>query len=341
MKNILVIKLRYIGDVLLATPTLQAIKAAFPASQLTMLVSRGTEDVLKENPHLDHIMVLEKGSLAAQWQFAADLRRRRFDIVIDLTDGDRSAFLSWISGATVRIGFNNERRLRGLCYTKVVQANAAGSHRIERDLAAVKSLGIAPADKMPKLWLTSDDDRAADKLLRQLGVRPDQPIVVLQPGARYWFKAWPSDRFVELADRLAMRCRCQILIGGSREEEDLARRICNASKCQPISLAGQTTLKQFAAVVKRASLFIGNDSGVMHIAAAVGTPVVALFGPSNPAEWGPQGRLVYSIYKGMDCRSCFHPTCRRGEDSCMKQISVDEVFNAARRFLDDRLGSGL
>lgn len=340
MKNILVIKLRYIGDVLLTTPTLQAIKAAFPTAQLTMLVSRGTEDVLTDNPHLDHIMVLEKGSLAAQWRFAADLRRRRFDVVIDLTDGDRSAFLSWISGATVRIGFNDERRLRGWCYTKVVQADVAGGHRIERDLAAVKSLGIAPTDKTPKLWLTPAEDGAADKLLSQLGVRPDQPIVVLQPGARYWFKAWPSDRFAELADRLAQKYRCQILIGGSRQEEDLARRVCHLSKCQPISLAGQTTLKQFAAVVKRASLFIGNDSGVMHIAAAVGTPVVALFGPSNPAEWGPQGRLVYSIYKGMDCRSCFRSTCRRGEDSCMKQISVDEVFNAAQRILDGRLCSG-
>jgi predicted lipopolysaccharide heptosyltransferase III len=333
VKNILVIKLRYIGDVLLATPTLQAIKAAFPAAQLTMLVSRGTEDVLKENPHLDHIMVLDKGSLAAQWRFATDLRRRRFDMVIDLTDGDRSAFLSWISGAPVRIGFNDERRLRGWCYTKVVQADVAGGHRIERDLAALTPLGIGSTDKTPKLWLTPTEEEAADKLLTQLGVRADQPIVVLQPGARYWFKAWPSERFAELADHLASDLGCQVLICGSREEQALAQRIHEAAKSRPINMAGRAPLKQFAAIAKRAMLFVGNDSGAMHIATAVGTPVVALFGPSNPAEWGPRGGPVEVIYKGLDCRACFHPTCMRGEENCMKQISLGEVLAKVHRLI--------
>jgi predicted lipopolysaccharide heptosyltransferase III len=329
MRNILIIKLRYIGDVLLATPTVRAIKAARPDVRVTMMVNRGTEDVLSGNPDLDEIVVLDKGSLAAQWQLIAGLRRQRFDTVIDLTDGDRSAFLSWISGAAVRLGFNDEDRWRGRCYTQVVQPVPGVRHRIDRDLAALKPLGIHASEKPPRLWLTGEDEARADQLLDRLGIRGDRPVIIIQPGARYWFKAWPYERFAELADRLASDYGCQVLIGGSREEEALAQRIHEAAKSRPISMAGLATLKQFAAIAKRAALFVGNDSGAMHIAAAVGTPMVALFGPSNPDEWGPRGDRVKVLYKGLDCRACFHPTCEQGELNCMKQISVGEVVTAA------------
>ncbi|HLZ34502.1 MAG TPA: putative lipopolysaccharide heptosyltransferase III [Nitrospira sp.] len=332
MNNILVIKLRYVGDVLLATPTLQALKTAYPAARLTMLVNRGTEEVLLGNPHLDQIMVLDKGSVAAQWRLVSQLRAQHFDLVIDLTDGDRSAFLSWISGAPVRIGFNDEGRLRGRCYTAVVHGEPAG-HRIERDLAALKPLGIGAGDRTPRLWLAAEDEARAGELLDRLGVRKDQQIVVIQPGARYWFKAWPADRYAELADRLAIEYHCLVVIGGTVQEGDLARRIIQSAKSRPLNLAGLATLKQFAAIVKRAMLFVGNDSGAMHIAAAVGTPVVALFGPSNPREWGPCGGAVEVIYKEVDCRACFHPTCQRGEQNCMKLITLDEVMAASVRLM--------
>ncbi len=333
MRNILIIKLRYIGDVLLATPTLRAIKAARPEVRVTMMVNRGTEDVLSGNPDLDEIMVLDKESLVAQWRLIAGLRRRRFDTVIDLTDGDRSALLSWISGAPVRIGFNDEHRWRGKRYTQVVQPVLGVRHRVDRDQAALRSLGIHGGEKAPSLRLTGEDESRADQLLDRLGIRRDRLIAIIQPGARYWFKAWPYERFAELADRLASDYGCQVLIGGSREEEALAQRIHEAAKSHPISIAGQATLKQFAAIAKRAALFVGNDSGAMHIAAAVGTPMVALFGPSNPEEWGPRGDRVTVLYKGLDCRSCFHPTCERGELNCMKQLSVQEVCAAAAQML--------
>lgn len=297
-----------------------------------MVVNRGTEEVLVGNPCLDEVMVLEKGSLAAQWRFLSQLRSRRFDAVIDLTDGDRSALLSWMSGAPVRIGFNDEQRFRGSCYTAIVHG-PPGAHRIERDLASLAPLGIKATDKQPKMYLTVNDREVADRLLNQFAVRTDRPIVVIQPGARYWFKAWPAERFAELADRLAAECHCQVLIGGSVEEMDLARCIIEKTAIRPISFAGLSTIRQFASIVERAALFIGNDTGAMHIAASVGTPIVALFGPSNPNEWGPRGGNAEIIYKGLDCRECFHPTCMRGEQSCMKLISVEEVFSAAVRLL--------
>jgi len=331
-QNVLVIKLRYLGDVLLATPTLKALKSSYPSLRVTMVVNRGTEGMLVGNPHVDEVLPLERGSLLGQWRFLSGLRQRRFDIVIDLTDADRSAFLTRMSLAPMRIGFNAEQRMRGWCYTDVVRADPA-SHRIDRDLAALKPLNIVAGDKTPRLWLTPQDDRSAEDMLARLGVTRDRPIVVLQPGARYWFKAWPVERFAELGDRLQEKHGCHVLIGGSNLEAELAQQIVQLSKSRPTVLAGQVSIRTFAAVLKLSDLFIGNDSGVMHIAAAVGTPVVALFGPSNPAEWGPRGALAEILYKGLDCRACFHPTCHRGEQNCMRLITLDEVVSAAVRLL--------
>ena len=329
-QNILIIKLRYLGDVLLATPTLQALKAAYPTARLTALVNRGTEEMLIGNPDVDEIMPLDRGSIVEQWRFALTVRHRGFDLVVDLTDGDRAAFLTWISRAPVRIGFNAEQRWTGRCYTSVVHSDAT-AHRIERDLVALTPLNIFPRDRIPRLWLSIEDESGAEELLANLAVRSDQSLVVIQPGARYWFKAWPSERFAELADRLTEKFGCQVLVGGSRQEIDLAQLVVKQAKSRLISIAGLSPIRTLAALLKRAALFVGNDTGAMHIATAVGTPVVALFGPSNPAEWGPRGGPAEVIYKGLDCRACFHPTCQRGEQNCMKLITVDEVMSAVAR----------
>ena len=329
-QNILVIKLRYLGDVLLATPTLHALKAAYPMARLTALVNRGTEEILIGNPDVDHILSLERGTIVEQCRFVADVRHRRFDMVVDLTDGDRAALLTRISGAPIRIGFNAEQRWTGRCYTTVVHGEA-GAHRIERDLAALTPLKIPATDRIPRLWLTNEDEVRADALLAKVAVRSGQPLVVIQPGARYWFKAWPTERFAELADRLTERFGCQVAVGGSYQEVELTKLVMKQAKSPLITIAGLSPIRTLAALLKRAVLFVGNDSGAMHIATAVGTPVVALFGPSNPAEWGPRGGPAEVIYKGLDCRVCFHPTCQRGEQNCMKLITVDEVMKAAVR----------
>ena len=337
VRNILVIKLRYIGDVLLATPVMRALRERFPGARLVMAVNRGTEDVLRGNPDLSEVLVVERGGPAAQWRFLREIRRRRFDCVIDLTDGDRSAILARFSGAPVRIGLNDEHRWRGLLYTAVARPGPATTHRLERDLEAIRPLGIQPKASPLILNTSPEDDEAAARLLNEMtggrGSVGARRLVMLQPGARYWFKAWPAERFAELAGRLAEKHGCTILIGGDAKERELAETIRAGAGTSAVSLAGRLTLPQYAAVLKRCALFVGNDNGPMHMAAALGVPVLALFGPSNPSEWGPRGARTEVIYKGLDCRRCFHPTCTRGEESCMKQITVDEVFAAAGKLL--------
>jgi predicted lipopolysaccharide heptosyltransferase III len=334
-RHILAIKLRYLGDVLLATPTLHALKTAYPHARLSVLVNRGTEDILRANPDVDEIILLDRGSIVQQSRFVWKIRRRGFDTVVDLTDGDRAAFLTWASGAAVRIGYNAEQRWTGRCYSTVV-SGAADSHRIERDLAALVPLGVVAEQRVPRMWLTSEDDAKAERLVQDLGISPDRPWVVLQPGARYWFKAWPVERFAELADRLSDRFGCQVLVGGSRQETALTESVVARAKSPLLSIAGRSDVRTLAALVKRSTLFVGNDTGAMHIAAAMGTPVVALFGPSNPREWGPRGGPAAVVYKGLDCRICFHPTCRRGEENCMRLITVDEVWAACLRLYRPR-----
>jgi predicted lipopolysaccharide heptosyltransferase III len=338
MKNILVIKLKYIGDVLLATPVLRLLRDRFPGLYLAMAVNRGTEEILKWNPDVSEVLAVERDGFARQVALLRAIRRRKFDCVLDLTDGDRSAIMAGLSGATVKIGFNDEHRWRGLLYTSVIRARPTVVHRVEHDLEAVRALGIEPKVGLPVLHTSPEDDEAAARLLEEVevsGTTVDggRPTVMMQPGARYWFKAWPAERFAELADRLAGMFDCRILIGGDARDRDVAETIRRLARSGPVVLAGRTSLLQYAAILKRCALFIGNDNGPMHMAAALGTPVVALFGPSNPAEWGPRGDRVQVLYKGLDCRRCFHPDCDRGEESCMKLISVDEVFTAAQRFL--------
>jgi heptosyltransferase III len=334
-RNILAIKLRYLGDVLLATPTLQALKTAFPTARLTVLVNRGTEEILRGNPHVDEILPLDRGSILEQSRFVLEIRRRQFDTVVDLTDGDRAAILTWISGAGIRIGFNAEGRWTGRCYTTVVRGGE-GAHRIERDLAALVPLSIEVGDRIPRIWLAPEDDARVEQLVGQLAIPTDRAWVVIQPGARYWFKAWPPERFAELADRLTDRFGCQVLVSGSPQETALTQAVVNHAKSRLLSIAGRSNVRTLAALLKRSALFVGNDTGAMHIAAAVGVPVVGLFGPSNPIEWGPRGGPAETIYKGLDCRICFHPTCRRGEENCMKLITVEEVVAAAVRQLESR-----
>ncbi|MEK6802273.1 MAG: putative lipopolysaccharide heptosyltransferase III [Nitrospirota bacterium] len=340
LQNILIIKLRHIGDVLLSTPVLRGLRAAFPHAQLTMLVNRGTEGVLAHNPDVNEVLCLEKGSCGAQLKFVQMLRRRGFDAVIDLTDGDRSAIIGLVTGAPVRIGFNAEHRWRGLLYSAVAKPRPIDQHRVDYDLCALRALGLDTKPGTPALYASPADEQVVESWMQEAGLLSTQApplLVLLQPGARYSLKVWSHERFAQLADRLADKFACRILLGGDQREREVAEQVAHKTRCAPLVVAGKFSLLQFASLVKRCALFVGNDGGAMHIASTMGTPVVALFGPTYPQRWGPRGGPTQVIYKGLDCRACYHPTCLRGDESCMQQITVDEVFTASSRMLERRM----
>jgi lipopolysaccharide heptosyltransferase II len=299
--------------------------------RLAMLVNAGTEGVMQGHPALDEVLVLERGGLNQQWRLMRELRRRRFDLVLDLTDGDRSAVLAWLSGTPVRLGYNSEGRWRGRLYTQVIEADRFGVHTVQYHLAATEALGLVGPPPAPILTVAPEARRAAERLLQEAGIEGIRPLVCLHPGARWWFKAWPVERFSELADRIQVETEAQVLLLGSEFERDVVSRIAAGMKTPCRHLVGRTGLQELAAVLERAALVVSNDNGPMHMAAALRVPVIGLFGPSDPAVWGPWGEGHHIFYKGLDCRACFHPDCMRGEQNCMRLITVDEVWEAVRQ----------
>ena len=333
ISNVLVVKLRYIGDVLLTTPFLRALRRGFPDARVTVLVNPGTGEVLRHNPDVDEVLSLPRTGLIPQVQCYRELRARGFDCVVDLTDGDRSAFISFMTGARVRIGFNHENRLRGRLYSRCVEASYDATHVIDYHAMALPSLGLSMESGKPVLPLSGEDHERAHHVVESWQLDRTRWIMI-HPAARYWFKAWPPDRFAALGDAFHER-GFQVVLVGSPDERSIGTEILQTARRSMISLIGNTRLLELAALMMRCRLFIGNDAGPMHMAAAVGCPVVALFGPSNPAVWAPRGQHVKTIHKGLDCRECFHPGCFRGEQGCMKLITVDEVLEEATALLED------
>jgi predicted lipopolysaccharide heptosyltransferase III len=329
--RILVVKLRYVGDVLLATPVLSRLRERFPKAHLAMMVNPGTDGVVRGHPALDDVLVVERGNPARQWRFARELRARRYDLVIDLTDSDRSAVLSWLTGAPVRLGYNSEGRWRGRLYSRIVEADRFGMHQVRYHLKATEALGLTGPPPAPALVVSQEARSAADRLLKEAGIDASRPLVCLHPGARWWFKSWPGERFAALADRVQTETSAQALFLGGEQERIAAGRIAQSMTTPFRSLVARTGLQELGALLERAALMVSNDNGPMHMAAALRVPVIGLFGPSDPTVWGPWGDGHRTFYKGLDCRACFHPDCFRGEQNCMKLITLDEVWVAVRQ----------
>ena len=330
-QNILVIKLRYIGDVLLCTPVFRALRTVFPMAKVVCLVNPGTEEILHNNPHVDEVLLIHRTDLLTQVRFLRKIRSRRFDCVLDLTNGDRSAIITMVTGAPLRIGFNHENRWNRMVYSQGIQASYGSMHMLEYHAHALQSLGIAPHLGTPEVFVGEQDEQRAYDLLQEHQLW-NRSWIMVHPTARYWFKAWPPERFASLSDWFVKRGYPVVLVGNAQDQL-VEEKIYGITRHKPLSFIGKTSLLELAALMKRSALFIGNDGGPMHIAAAVGCPVLALFGPSDPAVWGPRGKKTSVLYKGLDCRDCFYPGCFRGEESCMKQISVEEVCSAAIQML--------
>jgi predicted lipopolysaccharide heptosyltransferase III len=331
VKRILLIKLRYLGDVVLSTPILPLLRKQFPEAKMTFLVNPGTAAVLQGNPYLDEVWVLPRQSWWQQLRFLQHVRNAKFDTVIDLTDGDRSAFLSWVTGAPVRLGYNRDRRWRGKFYSQVLPSAYGSMHMVEYHQQAIAGLGIKESVGEPEVYIHSEVRQQDKEEFGDFSAK-GQPLVLLHPTARYVFKAWPLERFAAVADWLSGQGIHVALIGSQREIL-IGQQIINLTKHKPVNLMGKTRLSQLPVLMKRSHLLIANDGGPMHMAAAVGCPVVGLFGPTDPAVWGPRGSKVKVIYKGVNREECLHPGCSRGEESCMHQISVEEVCQAAQSML--------
>lgn len=334
-KRVLVIKLRYIGDVLITTPFIRALKENLPYVEVTALVPAGTEAALEGNPHLSGIIPYDKGmGIAGDLALVRKLRVSSFDASFDLTDSDRSAWLGFFSGSRHRFGFEGGGVLRRkLLYTNAMPQPPQRTHQIDRNLQMIESLGMTVGDRSLSLSLSDGELEEGRAILQSAGLIASQPYVVIHAAARTLFKSWPAERFAALADRL-YSAGYQVVLTGSEKDRPIVRPVTDHMAKAAIDLTGKTNLRLLASVIKGAALFVGNDSGPMHMASAVGTPVVALFGPTDWESWYPRGQDDIFFSKEIDCRPCGHATdCDRGEKSCMSLITLEEVWEVVRQRL--------
>lgn len=330
-RNILIIKPGAIGDLLQMTPVVRALKLLMPEARITMLVaSTVSADLFRYNDDVSACIVFDKRgehrSLPEFRQLWRRIRAERFDLVLNF---QRSNLKAWLLAAAT---FPS----RVLVYNKPKKRVV---HAVRNHLETVAPLGIDPAaaDHRLKLIVGAEADAYADDLFRSCGFG-DTKVIALNPGANHPVNRWDPLNFARLADRLAVEIGAKVIIVGGREDLALAEEIARSAASVPVNLTGRTSLLQLGAILKRCSLLVTGDTGPMHIATAVNTRVVALFGAADPARTGPVGeghRVIQG--EGVDCLPCRSRTCARSPFlECMKKITVDEVFAAVASMVAEK-----
>jgi predicted lipopolysaccharide heptosyltransferase III len=296
--NILLIQLRRIGDLILTTPAIAAVRARFPEAQLSLVVSSGARELLPAIRGVNPTFVAQ-GKITDAASFFG-VARRRFDYCLDFTRNDRSAFLALLSKAGKRITADYPRKrgqLQSLSYNTLVPLDVGIMHTVDYHLGLLEPLGIRAAAREVQLDLPTAAAKRADEVLRSAGVARE--FVVLHPGSARIEKFWEAERWGAIIDFAAQRELSCVLTGGtSALEQDHIGRIKRTTRQPLVDLSGKIDLLSLAAVIKRARLLVTVDSAPVHLAAAMRTPQVALFGPTNPFHWHPRGAPAIVLQGG-------------------------------------------
>jgi lipopolysaccharide heptosyltransferase II len=331
--NILVIKLSAIGDVILSIPSLRSIRAKYPDATIKVLVGLQAREVLDRCPYIDDRIVYDpfgkdkgfKGLL----NISSDLRKNCFDIVIDLQNNKKSHILAFMSMAPSRYGYANGKF--SFLLNNRIKDDAPYLDPVEHQFRVLKLAGIKPADKRLELWPAASDDEKIAAFLEENWIKQKQDIVGINVSAsRRWLsKNWPSKYIAELCDRLAREFNIRAVLTGTKDDLHIVDEVTSASSSKPVSAAGRTGIPELASLIKRCSVYITPDSAPMHIASAMGTPLVALFGPTDPARHVAPSNNCVVIKKELKCMPCYSPNCSK-RIKCMNSITVDEVFSAVK-----------
>ena len=317
--KILIVKPSSLGDIVHSLPFLNAIKTRFPNSPIHWVVAKGFEGLLDGHPMIDRLWVINKdtwkkiknvkGTISELKTLSQDLKKEKYDLVIDLQGLLRSGMITAATGARLRIGFKEAREGSRFFYTHKIEGGK-DIHAVDRYLKIAAFLGCDSTDisfPFPPSEVPSS-----------FHVNKDYAVIV--PGARWKTKRWPEEEFGQLTARLPL----QSVIVGSAADKYISGLIVSLSQGKALSLAGKTSLKELIGIMRDAKFVVSNDSGPMHIAAALGIPVFAIFGPTDPARTGPYGTTHTIIKSDAPCAPCFRRTCDDGQ--CLKSVSADKVF---------------
>lgn len=342
LERVLVVKLAHFGDVLLASPVVSVLKRHAPKAEVDALVYAETAPMLSGHPALSELFTIDRNwaeqgllfQLTSEFQLLKQLRARRYDLVVALSDKPRVAWLARFTGARYAVTAQKSDRPRfwRRSFTHFYPLPRGNTrHTVEMHLDALRRLGILPAADERRVVLVPGEEaeRRVDALLARHGVERGR-FVQMHPASRWLFKCWPAKRVSELIDILQQRGERIVLTGADNPDESAyLRDVLSAVRQAPVNLAGQLGLKELAALTARARLFVGVDSAPLHIASAMGTPAVALFGPSGEIEWGPWQIAHRVVVSAHACRPCGINGCGGSNRSeCLETLPVERVLAA-------------
>lgn len=333
VRKILLVRLRSIGDTVLATPSLFALKRFLPNVEVDILVEDWVAPVLDNHPYLDNVVVLERGGLMARARVARELRSGNYDVVYNLHGGTTATFLTRAAGARHRVGFKTYQ------YAQLHNHQAPSplllwgqqkTHSVEQQLALLGWTGVPVTDRpRTQLGVQPEAAEAISQRLAAAGL-DDRKIALIHPAAAFATKQWATENFARVAEFLAERGFAPVAIAAPHENAVLNNLLAEAS-VQIVSF--DLSLPEVTALAARSQLFVGNDSGIAHIAAAVGTPSVVVFGSSNRAHWGPWNRAAAEVvFEEMPCQPCHGYFCEKfAQPECILRVPVPRVVAAIER----------
>ena len=335
--KILIIKFSSLGDIILTTAALRAIREKFVKEnfKISFLTAEDSKDILLRSPHIDELLVCDlknkdKG-VAGLWGIGKILRNKNFDLVIDLQNSRASHLLAYLSGCINRYGYDNKKFAFLLNHTIKDQKPALDP--VTHQFRVLKMLGVDLLDNRLQLWPSSEDEKAVDQLLNEQWLSETQKIVGINIGAskRWVTKCWPLEHLIRLCEDLELK-DIRVVVTGTQDDLGLAQVLINSLKnTKIINACGKTGINELAVLIKKCQVFISADSFPLHVASAVGTPFIALFGPTDWRRHLPPGKNHIVINKELNCAPCYKAKCR--SKRCMEAISPAEVLEAVEKLL--------
>ncbi len=334
-KNILVVRTDRMGDVILTTPSIAALKENFPQARVSMLIAPSTYEIIEGNPHLDEIIVDDRqGVHRGFWGFCRlvkELRQRKFDLAIVYHTKKRTNLTCFAAGIPERIGYHNNK-FGFLLTMKIPDQRPQGlKHEVQYCLDLLRAIGIERESKKLFMEVKKEWNHWAQQFLLQHGVNPGERLIAIHPGASCISKRWMPERFAQVADYLIVQYRSKVVLIGSAENKMIVAKILGSLKGEVVDATAQTSVGQLAALLKRCQLLVSNDSGPVHLAVAVGVPVISIFGRNqkglSPIRWGPLGPNDRILHKEVGCPVCLAHNCQI-EFKCLDEIKTGEVLEA-------------
>jgi heptosyltransferase-2 len=336
ISKILVREVNWVGDAILTLPALEALDRRFPRAEISLLGRSWVAGLFAGVAAVDRILAYESAGahrcLAGRWRLARALRRERFDLAILFPNSLDAALVPWLARIPRRLGTPSDGRGLLLTHPVRVVRGSAERHQVFHYLGLVRALG-ADGDPTPRLAVAPTAAESVDRILADAGVPAGSAIIALNPGSVYGgAKRWPADRFAAAGDLLVDRWNAQVVLVGSGGELPVLERVARAMRRRAIVLGGRTDLAELAALLRRARLLLTNDTGAMHVAAAVDTPVVAVFGPTDADATGPRGLRCRIVREPVACSPCLLRECPI-DHRCMTGVTVAQVVQAAEELV--------